>query len=708
MSIKQILENILHKKLQTGGAGYYNNGYNFSSQFNFLPSYILPEVGQILLDTNADFKGNKKSGEQIRKEEKDKLFGLGVTSAAGLLSTIGNVNYYQNSLQRQKQLDIPNYTPVPSDGRYNSSVTDNYQQYEAGGQIPDRYKEMGFTHVGQEKKSTRDGKKWMVLAKKGDKYKVVHGGAVGMEDYSQHHDKERRKRFWDRMGGKDSAQANDPFSPLYYHKRRGYWSVGGLVDEVNNQQLYDIKNYNQVGGVMPKDILGYSQNSSFQNEPFIDIHSSNISMHQTNKVLKGIADTGEEKIMYPGNDYHFKGASVVREVPLNQVGGILNQVNSQQLFDYKNYYQSGGSKTASLPIQNKWDIKGDEVPTALDDILYYAGKAKEISPRPSGAIGLQTFGKVLKPITSALYLKDKNYLKAGTNFVPFLNEGLDYLIPGWDSNQANQGIGNSFSKIPEAMTFLKNKVSGMIGYQSGGKYQNYNYKYQVGDEVEEKTPYSGYENIDEDKTGQYNYLDYSDDSKQQEQESDDFWKDVDNENNLMFTVSEDVKEQLRNRSRDKEINLNIPETFSNGQRGESTAIRNNSPLNQKFSPFMASLGATRGRPAKEGDGSYEAHFETVSQGLNAAKALWQTPAYLNNTVKGSLKRWSDGTYDPKIYSELADIVNKPVKQLSPQEFDRLIKTQVKFEDSQMHKKLYGYQVGGANNSVYSILNKINS
>ena len=89
---------------------------------------------------------------------------------------------------------------------------------------------MGFTEVGQKKKSTIPSKKWMVLAKKGDKYKVVHGGYKGMEDYSQHHDDDRRKRFWNRMGGFDSPKANDPFSPLYWHKKFGTWADGGPIE----------------------------------------------------------------------------------------------------------------------------------------------------------------------------------------------------------------------------------------------------------------------------------------------------------------------------------------------------------------------------------------------------------------------------------------------------------------------------------------------
>ncbi len=95
----------------------------------------------------------------------------------------------------------------------------------ANGGIPQRYKNMGFSKVGQKKSSDRPGKKWMVLAKKGDKYKVVHGGAKGMSDFTKHRNEKRRQRFWDRMGGKDSAKAKDPFSPLYW-ARKGFSNAG--------------------------------------------------------------------------------------------------------------------------------------------------------------------------------------------------------------------------------------------------------------------------------------------------------------------------------------------------------------------------------------------------------------------------------------------------------------------------------------------------
>ena len=125
-------------------------------------------------------------------------------------------------------------------------------KYAKGGGIPQRYKNKGFTKVGAKKKSTRPGKKWMVLAKKGDKYKVVHGGYKGMKDFKQHGSAKRKKNFWDRMGGRDSAKAKDPFSPLYWHKRFGTWEAGG---EFQPHIMYD-----------PETGKGYEANKSADHE----------------------------------------------------------------------------------------------------------------------------------------------------------------------------------------------------------------------------------------------------------------------------------------------------------------------------------------------------------------------------------------------------------------------------------------------------------
>lgn len=130
---------------------------------------------------------------------------------------------------------LDHYTDAVSDYmQYNPEAQGEMDMMEMsqGGGIPQRYKNMGFTKTGVKKKSNRPGKKWMVLAKKGDDYKVVHGGYKGMQDYTQHGSDQRRKNFWNRMGGKNSSKATDPFSPLYWHKRFGTWESGGEIPEM--------------------------------------------------------------------------------------------------------------------------------------------------------------------------------------------------------------------------------------------------------------------------------------------------------------------------------------------------------------------------------------------------------------------------------------------------------------------------------------------
>ena len=124
------------------------------------------------------------------------------------------------------------------DKNFAGYVPADMDEYALGGGIPQRYKNMGFNKVGVKKESNRPGKKWMVLAKKGDKYKVVHGGYKGMKDFTQHGSEKRRDRFWDRMGGRDSAKAKDPFSPLYWHKKFGTWEQGGQIFNEDSQDFY--------------------------------------------------------------------------------------------------------------------------------------------------------------------------------------------------------------------------------------------------------------------------------------------------------------------------------------------------------------------------------------------------------------------------------------------------------------------------------------
>lgn len=162
--------------------------------------------------------------------------GIGIKNIIDSFGERKRQKQYERAYQRDLDRRI-------EESRANDFYVSPYQFYKEGGSIPERYKNMGFSRVGQKKESTREGKKWSVLAKKGDDYKVVHGGYEGMQDYTQHKDEDRRENFWNRMGGKDSAKANDPFSPLYWHKKFGTWQNGGLYEP--NQLDFFIDFYNQ-------------------------------------------------------------------------------------------------------------------------------------------------------------------------------------------------------------------------------------------------------------------------------------------------------------------------------------------------------------------------------------------------------------------------------------------------------------------------------
>jgi hypothetical protein len=74
-----------------------------------------------------------------------------------------------------------------------------------------QFNKFGYKKDGSDlKQSTRKGKKWMVFNPNTQKW--VHFGALGYEDYTVHKDKERRKKYHQRMGRFSNA---DKYSPGY-------------------------------------------------------------------------------------------------------------------------------------------------------------------------------------------------------------------------------------------------------------------------------------------------------------------------------------------------------------------------------------------------------------------------------------------------------------------------------------------------------------
>ena len=122
-------------------------------------------------------------------------------------------------------------------------ISENDVYMKEGG-FPERYKKLGFSKVNQVKNAPQgDSHKKMVVAKKGDKYKLVKFGLRGMEDYTQHHDKDRRKNYLSRSAGirNGSGQLtkNDVFSANHW-SRKVLWQTGG---EPNNLTIIEDGEY---------------------------------------------------------------------------------------------------------------------------------------------------------------------------------------------------------------------------------------------------------------------------------------------------------------------------------------------------------------------------------------------------------------------------------------------------------------------------------
>ena len=120
----------------------------------------------------------------------------------------------------------------------------------------------------------------------------------------------------------------------------------------------------QKGGLI--NTTGYTPGTPSMNNPYNIIPSSNITMQNTPFPILGIANTGEHKVMMPGNNYKFSNADYVAEVPLNKYGGIL-----------KKKYQAGGEVQNQEPLFSAVQTeKGEFIGSETGDILPVKAKKR--------------------------------------------------------------------------------------------------------------------------------------------------------------------------------------------------------------------------------------------------------------------------------------------------------------------------------------------
>ena len=100
----------------------------------------------------------------------------------------------------------------------------------------------------------------------------------------------------------------------YNPEPQDYWSKGSKGNM-----------YEKGGNV---NTTGYTPGTNTYNNNYNIIPSNNITMKNTPFPVFGIGQNGYSKMMYPGNNYMFGGASHVTELPIRQFGGITNMVGN--------------------------------------------------------------------------------------------------------------------------------------------------------------------------------------------------------------------------------------------------------------------------------------------------------------------------------------------------------------------------------------------
>jgi hypothetical protein len=99
-------------------------------------------------------------------------------------------------------------------------------------EFPERYKKLGFTGYNKPKKSNRPEKKGMVVAKEGDKVKLIHFGDSSMgHNYSP----EARKSFKARHA-KNIAKGK--LSAAYWADKELWAGSGGSVKQPPKSQKH--------------------------------------------------------------------------------------------------------------------------------------------------------------------------------------------------------------------------------------------------------------------------------------------------------------------------------------------------------------------------------------------------------------------------------------------------------------------------------------
>ena len=121
---------------------------------------------------------------------------------------------------------------------------------------------------------------------------------------------------------------------------------------------------------------------------------------------------------------------------------------------------------------------------------------------------------------------------------------------------------------------------------------------------------------------------------------------------------------------DEDILQIVGMSFNAGGAGTNRPQRNNNPLNIKASDNTKTYAGVVGTdPSPATDGGKFLVFDSPQAGFDAAARLLKTSGYLNLTVDGAMKRWSNNGYGGEVAPA---IKNKTIASLTPAELQSLV------------------------------------
>lgn len=121
---------------------------------------------------------------------------------------------------------------------------------------------------------------------------------------------------------------------------------------------------------------------------------------------------------------------------------------------------------------------------------------------------------------------------------------------------------------------------------------------------------------------------------------------------------------------DEDILQIVGMSFNAGGAGTNRPQRNNNPLNIKASENTKTYAGVVGTdPSPATDGGQFLVFDSPQAGFDAATRLLKTSGYLNLTVDGAMKRWSNNGYGGEVAPA---IKNKTIASLTPAELQSLV------------------------------------